>query len=245
MHPAAPKVRALEIAAPAPAPTIHLGIPASPARLDDESRFPGRLVGVGSALVSAALLVLLFHPRTKPAQPAPIQQTRTQTANEDSRVADVPAVPAQRAPAGAKPFRKMERPSRVVDTSPLEPPPAIDAPQPVASAIRLPAPALAEPNPAPVSPRMQEGFESSRVLRKVKPIYPEAAASAQVQGTVRLKAIIDKQGAVQSVELESGPAMLFQAAGDAVRQWRFLPARLNGVPVDDMIHINVGFALVK
>ncbi len=89
------------------------------------------------------------------------------------------------------------------------------------------------------------GFESSRVLTKVKPIYPEAATLAQVQGTVRLRAAIGKDGLVQSVELESGPAMLFQAASDAVRQWRFLPARLNGDPVEDVTHINVTFTLVK
>ncbi len=89
------------------------------------------------------------------------------------------------------------------------------------------------------------GFESSRVLTKVKPIYPEAAAAAEVQGTVRLRATIDTNGVVEAVELESGPAMLFQAASDAVRQWRFLPARLNGDSVEDVTHINVTFTLVK
>lgn len=89
------------------------------------------------------------------------------------------------------------------------------------------------------------GFEGSRVISKVKPIYPQVAKLAQVQGTVRLKATIATDGSVQTVELESGPALLAEAAIEAVRLWTFLPATRNGTPVEDVTHIDLSFALVK
>jgi len=120
-----------------------------------------------------------------------------------------------------------------------------ETPDLVAASARVPAPAMHGLDSASRPSIMLAGFESSRVLTRVKPIYPEAAAAAQVQGTVRLRATIDTNGMVGVVELESGPAVLFQAASEAVRQWRFLPARLNGDPVEDVTHINVTFTLVK
>ena len=90
-----------------------------------------------------------------------------------------------------------------------------------------------------------DAFESSRVLTKVKPVYPPAATLASVEGTVRVKATIGKDGNVQAVELVTGPPMLVQAAIDAVRQWKFLPATHNGTPVEDEIHINISFGLLK
>jgi protein TonB len=194
-------------------------------------------VACGSAIAAAALLALLLRTPPKPPQAAP------------RPIAEIPAVPVRGGETDSKPARKPEpiatRKPRVI------PLPIVEGGAPKfenASAI-APPPRIPidrdEPQAAPGPPIMMAGFESSRVLTKVKPIYPEAAATAQVQGTVRLRATIDTNGVVEVVELESGPVMLFQAASDAVRQWRFLPARLNGDPVEDVTHINVTFTLVK
>ncbi len=90
-----------------------------------------------------------------------------------------------------------------------------------------------------------EDFQSSLVISKVKPVYPEVARLASVQGTVRLRATIGPDGSVQAAEAESGPPLLVQAAIDAVRQWKFLPARRNGQSVEDETHIDLSFVLVK
>ena len=109
-----------------------------------------------------------------------------------------------------------------------------------------PAPALARtPTRFDAEPFQMDDFQSSLVISKVKPVYPEVARLALVQGTVRLKATIGTDGSVQALELESGPALLAQAAIEAVRQWRFLPATRNGVRVEDETHVDVSFALVK
>ena len=93
--------------------------------------------------------------------------------------------------------------------------------------------------------RTMEGFESSRVLKKAPPIYPDPAITGRVQGTVRLKATIAKDGTVQNIEVMSGPALLVQAAEDAVRRWTFLPARYRGEIVEDVTHVTVNFALAQ
>jgi protein TonB len=60
---------------------------------------------------------------------------------------------------------------------------------------------------------------------------------------VVLKAFIGRDGAVQELQVVSGPAELRQAALDAVRQWRFKPYYLNGVPRDVETNIIVNFTL--
>jgi protein TonB len=64
-----------------------------------------------------------------------------------------------------------------------------------------------------------------------------------VQGTVVLAAFISKQGTIENMRIVSGPAMLQQAALDAVGQWRYRPYMLNGEPVEVETTVNVVFSL--
>lgn len=77
-----------------------------------------------------------------------------------------------------------------------------------------------------------------------KPQYTELARRARIQGLVIVQAVIDKQGRVVDVEVLKGlPMGLDQAAVEAVRQWRFEPATLNGKPVDVYYSLSVTFTL--
>jgi protein TonB len=69
------------------------------------------------------------------------------------------------------------------------------------------------------------------------PIYPAAAKSNHVAGDVTMDALIDSAGNVKEVKVISGPPLLQQAAKDALRQWKYEPARLDGQPV--AIHLSV------
>lgn len=85
-----------------------------------------------------------------------------------------------------------------------------------------------------------------RIVEQVKPVYPQEAKDARVQGIVILEAVIDARGVVQEVQvLRSHPShpMLEQAAIDAVRQWRFEPGRLHGKPVAVYFTLTVNFTL--
>jgi protein TonB len=69
------------------------------------------------------------------------------------------------------------------------------------------------------------------------------ARQTRISGTVRLHAIIGKDGTVRELTLESGHPLLVQAALDAVRQWRYQPTLLNGEPVEVDTTIDVIFSL--
>jgi TonB family protein len=83
----------------------------------------------------------------------------------------------------------------------------------------------------------------SRVLQRVPPVYPANARAARIQGTVQLTVTIGPDGRVQDVQPLSGPALLTQAATQAVAQWVYQPFLLNGQPVSVQTTANVNFAL--
>jgi protein TonB len=77
------------------------------------------------------------------------------------------------------------------------------------------------------------------------PVYPDGAKENRWEGTVIVRARVTATGDVESVTLErsSGHAMLDRSALDAVRQWRFIPATRNGVPVGSDVSVQVPFLL--
>ena len=73
-----------------------------------------------------------------------------------------------------------------------------------------------------------------------------AAAVAQAtrtSGTVVLQATISRTGTIENLRVVSGPALLRQAALDAVKQWRYRPYMLNGQPVEVETAVSVEFTL--
>jgi protein TonB len=100
------------------------------------------------------------------------------------------------------------------------------------------------PKPKQTGPlRVGGNVQAARLVNKVQPIYPPLARQTRISGTVRLHAIISKDGSIQSLEVVSGHPLLQQAALDAVRQWRYQPTLLNGDPVEVDTTIDVIFSL--
>src|SRR5712671_7888733 len=85
--------------------------------------------------------------------------------------------------------------------------------------------------------------QAARILNRVQPVYPPLARQTRISGTVRLHAIISKNGSIQSLEVISGHPLLVRAAMDAVQQWRYKPTLLNGEPVEVDTTIDVIFSL--
>lgn len=74
--------------------------------------------------------------------------------------------------------------------------------------------------------------EMQRLVRhRVDPDYPDAARPAKLQGVIVLDVVVRKDGTVADVHALDGPAVLAQAAVDALRWWRFEPYRVEGQPV--------------
>jgi protein TonB len=80
-------------------------------------------------------------------------------------------------------------------------------------------------------------------VRHVAPVYPPLAVVARVQGRVALECAIAEDGRVTEVLLLSGHPLLDEAAAEAVRQWRYTPTLLNGVPVSVVLRVVVDFRL--
>jgi protein TonB len=70
------------------------------------------------------------------------------------------------------------------------------------------------------------------LLTNINPAYPAAAREEGVSGPVELRFRISTTGDVHDITVVRGPQMLAQAAVDAVRQRRYKPARVDGVPTE-------------
>ena len=87
-------------------------------------------------------------------------------------------------------------------------------------------------------------FATSPILiSRVDPIYPPGARANKIEGVVVLRIRIDKDGRVKKAEVLNGDPLLTQAALDAVRQWRYKPATINGTNVEVDGTANVNFLL--
>lgn len=80
-------------------------------------------------------------------------------------------------------------------------------------------------------------------LRDVSPVYPEAAILARVDGVVVIEAVIGVTGEVREARVLRSKPLLDEAALAAVRQWKYTPTLLNGVPVPLIMTVTVRFAL--
>jgi len=122
----------------------------------------------------------------------------------------------------------------------------------VLSGIIGAVPSAAPPPPPPPPPpkaaalqRIKVGgnVQAAMIIRKTQPIYPPLAKSARVQGVVHLAAVIAKDGTIQELHSLGGPALLIQAAMEAVKTWVYKPTMLNGEPVQVETTIDVNFTL--
>ena len=103
-----------------------------------------------------------------------------------------------------------------------------------------PTPAAAVPAANPAV-RAGSDFQGPKLVSSTIPVYPPFARAQGQEGMVVIDALIDASGRVTEAKVVSGPFLLQQAALDAVRQWKYQPARLNGQPVANHQTINLAF----
>ncbi len=92
--------------------------------------------------------------------------------------------------------------------------------------------------------RPGSGVEPPRLLREVKADYSDEARRANIEGEVELEIVVRRDGTVGDVKVLRGlRGGLNERAIQAVRQWRFAPGRMKGVPVDVVVQVGVEFRL--
>jgi TonB family protein len=92
--------------------------------------------------------------------------------------------------------------------------------------------------------RVGGGISSPRALYAPDPEFSEEARKAKYQGTVILWVVVGPDGRVHEVRVQRSLGLgLDEKAIQAIRTWRFDPARKDGVPVAVQVNIEVNFRL--
>lgn len=96
-----------------------------------------------------------------------------------------------------------------------------------------------------ISPQPETPRYTAKYLNNPAPAYPLAARRRNIEGKVLVRAEVQADGSCSQVELKTPSAseLLNQAALDAVKKWRFVPATLRGVTVVAWVEIPITFKL--
>lgn len=144
-----------------------------------------------------------------------------------------PKIPRQAKPVPLPPLPRQPEPARepLAMAAPVMPAPAPPVQAP---------PARSVPEPALEAPRFYAAY-----LSNPPPVYPLAARRRGIEGRVLVRAEVQSDGSCSRVELKagSGSNLLDQAALEAVRKWRFVPARKGTQVITAWVEVPITFKL--
>jgi len=114
---------------------------------------------------------------------------------------------------------------------------SIDAAKPVGSG----AGSTQDQTAAPIQVSGTE--QSTRLVRRVSPKYPDEASWRRLDGSVKLHVLIGEDGSVESASVLEGTCMFSPSAVEAVRKWKYSPLVVNGKPVKVDTTVDLTFAV--
>src|SRR5262249_29859167 len=82
-----------------------------------------------------------------------------------------------------------------------------------------------------------------QAIRRVEPIYPNAAKQARISGSVVVELTVDECGKAINARAISGHPLLADAAMKAALEWRFTPTRVDGTRIKVIGAITFNFHL--
>lgn len=123
--------------------------------------------------------------------------------------------------------------------------PSLEGNQPAISGGALNSGLVAGNATEPAAPRVEAGgdVKVARMISSVPPVYPALARAQHISGDVRVDALIDATGRVTTMKVVAGPTLLHQSAMDALRQWKYQPATLDGKPIAMHLTVTIQFRL--
>jgi TonB family protein len=102
--------------------------------------------------------------------------------------------------------------------------------------------ALAKPvSTAPSAALAQSDLEPMKVLKQVPATYPAIAKVRRMSGSVTIEVTVGKDGKAHNPRFVSGQPIFRDAAFDAVKEWVFKPAKLNGEAIEQATQIKMDF----
>ncbi len=171
---------------------------------------------------------------TPPNPPAPARPRTAAALPQQNPQAAPPVAPSQILPEDGI-DRTVPPPDLTVDKGVV---PGVENGTGLAAAV-----ADAPPPPAPAAPVRLSSLKQPQRTVYVAPVYPELARAAKIEGVVILEAVINPDGAVRDVRVLRSVPLLDEAALAAVRQWRYTPTVLSGVPIAVVMTVTVTFRL--
>lgn len=87
----------------------------------------------------------------------------------------------------------------------------------------------------------QSQLEPLQLIRTVPPVYPPIAKARNMTGAVEVEVKVDKNGKPSNPKFINGPPIFKDAAFDAVMQYQFRPAKLNGQPIEQLTRVKLVF----
>jgi TonB family protein len=119
---------------------------------------------------------------------------------------------------------------------------SLSAPAAAASPATKAQPALTQ-SLSVIAPVNSAQSEAPKVISSPPPIYPPVARAENIEGIVILDILVDATGKVTQTKAISGPVQLQPAAVEAVRYWKYQPARDNGQPIAQHMQLSINFRL--
>lgn len=212
------------------------------------------LVLVIFAHIGLATMLLSHQTQLKPTKPAqPMMVSLIAPPAPEPEIAPViePPKPEPKPVVKPKPkkvvqeIKPVETPAPIQIEATTEPVPVEEPTKPVAVEKVAEAPKA----PPKIEPVVEEKVEPPRFgvayLNNPQPDYPAMSRRLGEEGRVLMKVLVSGNGTAKSVDIEesSGSERLDKAAVNAVKKWRFIPARKNNQPLDAFVLVPMKFSL--
>jgi protein TonB len=208
---------------------------------------------LNSSILLALVIIPIIHPEMLPKLTSPIWMQSPPPVQEPRPVVRTVQMPTAPSEITAQAFQVQSTIPRQPNTPGTQEPPTpiesgslagnpngvADADNPFNAHGTHPDVRQAVPSTQHVSSGVMQGM----LIDKVIPTYPAIARATRTSGAVILQATISRAGTIENLRVISGPAMLRQAALDAVKQWRYRPYMLSGQPVEVETAVEVDFTL--
>jgi len=89
-------------------------------------------------------------------------------------------------------------------------------------------------------------LSKAKLIKMKNPVYPEEVQEKGIEEVVVIRAEMNEKGFLTNMKVKKGEcAALVEAAIDALKEWRYEPYKLNGVPSPTEVVISIDFKLKK
>ncbi len=226
--------------------------------LRGRSRWPAVISFALQAAIATALIVFpLLHPESMPLraprislaaprlEPSalPEQRVRVETSNEAANTVSAPTQVARNSTIAIRvPGAMVDQPTIATGVNLLgagASPISLLGPGGPAGPHVVARTAATAAGPMHIS----TGVMAGQLLQPIRPEYPMIAKLSHTEGTVVVQAVISKTGHIESARVVSGPPVLQAAALQAVREARYRPFLLNGLPTEVETTVSINFRM--